>query len=120
MIKVSIANSSYTSNMCVKKCPSEKPFDDNRKCVVICPQGGNKYHLYGETNCRSQCPEKTVIDGDVCTSMCPEGKYLDYFGKECIIECDSTAPYYAEGVNQCIKQCDETKYLYEGYKCVSS
>ena len=115
-----IANSSYKCNMCVKKCPSEKPFDDNRKCVVICPQGGNKYHLYGETNCRSQCPEKTVIDGDVCTSMCPEGKYLDYFGKECINECDSTALYYVEGVNQCIKKCDETKYLYEGYKCVSS
>ena len=115
-----IANSSYKSNMCVKKCPTEKPFDDNRKCVVMCPQGGNKYHLYGETNCRSQCPQNTVIDGDVCTSMCPDKKYLDYFGKECITECDSTAPYYVEGVNQCIKKCDVTKYLYEGNKCVSS
>ena len=111
-----ISNSSYKSNMCVKKCPTEKPFNENRKCVVKC----NQFHLYGDMDCRSDCPSNTVKDGKVCTSMCPENKFLDYFGNNCIDECDSTAPYYVEGVNQCIKKCDESKYLYEGNKCVSS
>ena len=110
---------SYDSNMCVLKCPTEKPYIDNRKCVTNCPQSGNKYHLYGDINCMSQCPAGTVINDTTCTSVCPGNRFLDHLGEKCIDKCDSSYPYYVEGVNQCIKNCPKG-YLYEGNKCVTS
>ena len=110
---------SYDSNMCLLKCPTDKPYIDNRKCVPNCPQTGNNLHVYGDINCINMCPIGTVKNDDICTSVCPAGKVLDYFGKECIDKCDTDHPYSVVGVNQCIKECPKG-YYYEGDKCVTS
>jgi len=109
----------YNSSMCLLKCPTDKPYIDNRKCVTNCPQTGNYLHVYGDINCISMCPAGSVKNDDICTSVCPGNKVLDYFGKECIDKCDTDHPYSVVGVNQCIKECPEG-YYYEGDKCVTS
>ena len=109
----------YDNNMCLLKCPTDKPYTDNRKCVVNCPQAGNYLHIYGELDCIPQCPSGTVKNDDICTSVCPGDKVLDYLGKDCIEKCDENHPYHVVGVNQCIKACPKG-YLSEDDKCVTS
>ena len=110
---------SYNNSMCLLKCPTDKPYIDNRKCVPNCPQTGNNLHVYGDINCINMCPAGSVKNDDICTSVCPGDKVLDHLGKECIDKCDTDHPYSVVGVNQCIKECPKG-YYYEGDKCVTS
>jgi len=110
-----------TDKRCVLKCPSDKPFSDQRTCNKECPKTGNKYHIEGETNCRYSCPEGSKIDNNVCKSICPEGKFLDFKGENCIAECIGNYLYYIEGINQCLRECPiKNGYFIDGFKCVTS
>lgn len=107
---------------CVEKCPSDKPYSESdlRTCLTECPKTGKKYHIEGETNCRYNCPEGSKIDDNVCKSICPIGKYLDFKGENCIPECIGNYLYYIEGINQCLRECPKTGYFIEDKKCVTS
>ena len=106
---------------CVMNCPKGKPYNDLRTCVKQCPVSGNKFHIEGEVNCRYSCLEGTKIYNNTCISICPEGKFLDYNGVNCIDKCVGNYLYYIEGVNQCIRQCPiKEGYFIEDYKCVTS
>ena len=108
---------------CVLKCPKEKPYHDNdlRTCVKQCPVSGNKFHIEGEVNCRYSCPEGTKIYENTCISICPNDKFLDYNGVNCIDKCVGNYLYYVEGVNQCLRECPvKDGYFIENYKCVTS
>ena len=111
----------YKQNTCVKKCPSDKPYVHQGRCVSGCSYYTNKYHNEGDFNCIYQCPSGSKIYDYTCMKQCPEQDapfYLENSNK-CIGECPPKFPLYVEGINKCLSNCEQG-YKKEGNKCVIS
>ena len=106
----------YQNNTCVKKCPEDKPFINLLQCLPECPSE-KKYHIEGDYNCISQCPEGSKIENNECKSECSDNKFLD--NNQCVNSCTYPNIYYIEGSNKCVSKCGNGYYIEEN-KCVKS
>ena len=119
-------NPVYKNNTCVKVCPSDKPYLNDKTCLKKClPK--YKYHEEGQFNCLVECPPNTYKDQEnkdeeeyVCKSYCPNenNKFLDNKRKECISHCPPEYPYYVKGIYQCLDKCDSKYHIENDTVCV--
>lgn len=127
---------------CIKKCPSQSPYDfkgacvescegylNNLKCYKQCPHG-----MFGYAGkCILKCPkEAPFVDYQKCVKFCPY-VHDDHFnsmkecptntyahGKQCKNDCPDALPFIKATVSrkECVEKCDNTYLATKGFKCI--
>jgi len=105
-----------------EKCPTEYNYlvQDKNECVKSC----DGYNVVFDNKCLDNCPvgmdEENTENGKSC-------KCRKYWFKElenkytCVEQCNDKYPYLIEETNECVKNCNETKYnIMHNNKCISS
>ena len=114
---------SSSKKQCIDDCRSHNLYINNGKCVSDCSIF-NKLQFEGE--CMSQCPSDfSYSSNGICKSdPCEDGKFYDFFKKECIAKCDSLSNYKDVENNICVNSCKNIKsnkvYSIQGNNCIGN
>jgi len=131
-----VTGDTFDYDMCVERCPTQKPYINGDECVKICPEE-NRYFVNPDKICLNDCPKEypyytimtdygkkyytcqadcpgffiedvnSLINAKLCLESCPDNNYPDY------IEYKYELEYEKDGntIRQCYKDCpDEYRY----------
>ena len=103
------------TNQCLKECPNDMHYYDpeNYRCYKKCPDS-KPYYKFNSDLCFDECDTKNIdYETKECVLECSSKQFWARDGniKYCLNKCNSKLGEYLSNDKECVKSCDEEKYL---------